>query len=73
MIDGDMEDVIKTEESMWTLSRSSVTDGGPECQQIVLTIDKMRHTWWKHVIVGHPEIDTNKVSVSIIYMLYLIC
>mmetsp|Transcript_17717 Transcript_17717/g.39784 ORF Transcript_17717/g.39784 Transcript_17717/m.39784 type:complete len:88 (+) Transcript_17717:1-264(+) len=32
--------------------------------QIVITLEKTRKTWWKHVIEGHPEIDTTKVDSS---------
>ena len=28
----------------------------------MLTLDKMRHTWWKCVLEGDPEIDTSKVE-----------
>ena len=44
---------------MWTLNIS--TNSIP---QVVITLDKGRNTWWKHIIQGHPEIDTNKVDSS---------
>lgn len=56
---GDFEDAIKASESLWTLTLDplSTEDG-----QIVITLEKTRPTWWKHVIVGHPCIDTTKVD-----------
>jgi len=56
LISGSFEDAIRQDESMWTINISS---GAP---QIVLMLEKTRKTWWKHVIVGHPEIDTGKVD-----------
>jgi hypothetical protein len=32
-----------------------------EGSEVIVTLEKRRKTWWKHVIVGHPEIDTSKV------------
>jgi hypothetical protein len=58
ILEGALDDVVKVDESMWTLS--STTDSA--LQQVVVTLDKTRQTWWKHVIVGHEEIDTTKVS-----------
>lgn len=57
VMEGNFEEPIKASESMWTLSKGTEGDS----PQIVLTLDKSRETWWKHVLVGHPEIDTNKV------------
>jgi len=58
-IDGFFEEVIKVDESMWTLNISTKS-----IPQVVITLDKGRNTWWKHIIQGHPEIDTNKVDSS---------
>ena len=33
-----------------------------ENSEIVVILEKTRKTWWKHVIIGHPEIDPTKVS-----------
>jgi hypothetical protein len=54
-INGELEDAIKAEESMWTLSNDSGV-----CQ-IIVTLEKVRQTWWKHIMIGDPEIDTTKV------------
>ena len=62
LIDGSFEigEGVKTGESIWTLN---VSDNKTNCQ-VVITLDKTRNTWWKHVIDGHPEIDTTKVDSS---------
>lgn len=60
LLNGTLEDVVKTQESMWTIS--STTDRA--LQQIVITLDKTRPTWWKHVLTGHEEIDTTKVKMN---------
>ncbi len=62
LIDGNFEigEGVKTGESIWTLN---VSDNKSNCQ-VVITLDKTRNTWWKHVIDGHPEIDTTKVDSS---------
>jgi hypothetical protein len=54
-LNGEMEDAVKVDESMWTM----VTADGKS--QVIITLDKTRHTWWKHVVVGDPVIDTSKV------------
>ena len=65
IIDGELEDVINTSESMWTISTDNTTLG----PQIVINIEKLKKTWWKHVIVGHPEIDTSKVILSFVFFI----
>ncbi|KAJ1423733.1 HSP20-like chaperone [Ochromonadaceae sp. CCMP2298] len=67
VIMGSLEDVVRTEESMWTIASGgsgSGGKGGMDDSQIVITLEKTRKTWWKHVIEGHPEIDTTKVDSS---------
>jgi hypothetical protein len=59
MIDGFFEEAIKVDESMWTLNITANS-----IPQVVITLDKGRKTWWKHIIQGHPEIDTSKVDSS---------
>jgi len=58
LIDGELEGAVRVDESMWTLSITQQT----EEPQVVITLDKVVKTWWKHVIVGHAEIDTSKVD-----------
>lgn len=52
LLEGELEEAINVEDSCWTLD-----DG-----QITIVLEKRVKTWWKHVIIGHPEIDTSKVS-----------
>jgi hypothetical protein len=59
LIDGFFEEAIRVDESMWTLNIAANS-----IPQVVITLDKGRKTWWKHIIQGHPEIDTNKVDSS---------
>ena len=56
LVSGSFEDPVRQDESMWTINIS------PTGSQIVITLEKTRKTWWKSAIVGHPEIDTNKVD-----------
>jgi hypothetical protein len=58
ILSGDLEETIRTSDSTWTLSKGS----DQETPQVIITLEKIRETWWKHVLVGHPEIDTSKVS-----------
>lgn len=55
---GDLEETIRPSESTWTLNKG----GNNEAPQVIITLEKIRETWWKRVIVGHPEIDTTKVT-----------
>lgn len=59
LIDGEFEDPVRLDESMWTINISS---SGTQPPQVVVTLDKTRKTWWKHAFVGHAEIDTSKVD-----------
>ena len=40
-----------------------------ENSEIVIILEKTKKTWWKSVIVGHPEIDTTKVMFDMMRML----
>lgn len=44
---------IKCDDSMWSLDSNKT---------IVLSLEKVKHTWWPNVIEGEPEIDTSKVD-----------
>lgn len=61
-LEGVLEEVIRSQESMWTISSEKVKKGGGNLLQVVITLEKIRETWWKHAIVGDPEIDTSLVS-----------
>lgn len=54
IIDGELCDEVKTEESMWVLQ-----DG----KTIVVNIEKLKGmNWWKHLIKTDPEISTRKIN-----------
>lgn len=62
LLEGSFEEAIRSTESMWTLcSGDGDGPGYGGGSQIIITLDKIKHTWWKSVIVGDPEIDTTKV------------
>lgn len=62
IINGDLDDVVVKDESMWNLNISDNSN-----PQIVLCLEKARKAWWKCVIVGDPEIDTTKVIGLILF------
>lgn len=43
-----------------------------ENSEIVIILEKTKKTWWKSVIVGHPEIDTTKVMFDMMRIMGLI-
>lgn len=61
VMEGELDGAVLTQESLWTIS--STTDSA--IQQIVITLEKTRPTWWKHVITTHEEIDTTKVGAAV--------
>jgi hypothetical protein len=63
IVDGKFEEPVNSSESVWTLNRASGNGSSGNESQIIVVIEKLRETWWKHVIVGHPEIDTTKVMI----------
>jgi hypothetical protein len=69
-LDGELEETIRVDESMWTLNIDAPAKGSSS--QVVIALEKIRPTWWKHVIVGHPEIDTTKVGNELIEFEYLL-
>jgi hypothetical protein len=58
MIDGELDEVVKTDESLWNISVDSKTGS----TILIVTLDKSRPTWWKRVIVGDPEIDCSLID-----------
>jgi hypothetical protein len=64
VIEGEFEFSVRTDESMWTINTSTDSNTGAKYSQILITLDKIQHTWWRHVVKGHPEIDTSKVDSS---------
>lgn len=59
ILNDDFEDKVCVDESMWTISTDS--NSSNVLSQVIITLDKSRKTWWKHVLVNDPEIDTSKV------------
>jgi hypothetical protein len=59
LIDGELHQKIKCDDCFWTVEDSS--SGGEK--ELCLTIQKVNQMeWWKCVIVGDAEIDTQKVE-----------
>jgi len=59
LIDGQLHDRVITQDSTWTI------DG--ETLEIVLAkqpTEDEKKQWWKSVIPGHPEIDTELIEAS---------
>ena len=52
LLEGELVEKIRTDESTWSL------EGGV----LVLTLDKLKKTWWETVIVGDDKIDTTLVD-----------
>lgn len=53
VVEGKLHEKINVDDSMWTLDDNV---------RVVLTMEKVRHTWWKCVFEGDEEIDTTKVE-----------
>lgn len=54
IIDGELCDEVKTEESMWVLQ-----DG----KTILINFEKLKGmNWWKHLVKSDPEISTRKIN-----------
>ncbi|KAG0239794.1 hypothetical protein BGX31_002504 [Mortierella sp. GBA43] len=59
IIDGNLFKNIKTDESTWTLTSTGKSD----TKELGIHFEKFIATeWWKCVIIGHPEIDTTKIT-----------
>mmetsp|Transcript_55390 Transcript_55390/g.152556 ORF Transcript_55390/g.152556 Transcript_55390/m.152556 type:complete len:136 (-) Transcript_55390:365-772(-) len=48
---------VRSEESMWV-----VEDDNQEQGTVVITLDKIKKTWWDSVVEGEPVIDTSLVD-----------
>merc|ERR1712176_382325 len=53
ILEGKLHEKVAVEETMWHLE---------ENDQVVLSLEKQRETWWKCVLEGDEEIDTTKVE-----------
>lgn len=52
LLEGELVEKIRTDESTWSL------EGGV----LILTLDKLKKTWWETVLVGDDKIDTTLVD-----------
>lgn len=52
LLDGDLVERIRPEESTWTI----------ESNALLLTLEKVKKTWWATVLVGDDEIDTHLID-----------
>ncbi|KAI9592088.1 HSP20-like chaperone, partial [Syncephalis fuscata] len=54
IVDGELSKDIKVDDSTWTVD---------DQKEIVVQLEKVNKAeWWKNVIVGHPEINTQKIQ-----------
>lgn len=52
IIDGILPSAISRDDSLWSLN-----DGN----SVVISLEKVKRSWWESVVEGDPEIDTTKV------------
>lgn len=65
LVEGEFEEAVKVDDSMWSLNIGELIGKIRENSEVVITLEKTRKTWWKHVIIGDPEIDTSKVNICV--------
>lgn len=53
IVEGELYDAIRVNESCWTIEDS---------QQLIFTLEKEEENIWKTIIKGDEEIDTSKVD-----------
>jgi len=59
LIDGELHEAVDVEESTWSMTKES----GKETKTLTIVLTKRKGmTWWKRVIVGDPEINTQKIQ-----------
>jgi hypothetical protein len=60
ILDGDLHKKVIVDDCFWTLEDAPGADGGKE---VVVALQKEdKQSWWKCVVVGDPEINTQKVQ-----------
>lgn len=57
IFDGELPSAVSREDSMWSLNDGTT---------VVISFEKTTKSWWKSVVEGDPEIDTSKVSTSVV-------
>lgn len=53
MINDELHDNVKTEDSMWSLD---------PCKEVQITLTKDRSYWWKTLVISEEEIDIQKIN-----------
>lgn len=67
LLEGLFEENVNSSDSIWTIQHGKDS----ESSLLIITLEKIRENWWKSVVIGHPEIDTTKVS-SNFYVLFVL-
>ena len=55
LIDGELTNRIKVEESMWSLEPG---------KHILINLEKCQHKWWTSVVIGGKEIDKQSIDTT---------
>ena len=59
VLDGELPATVKLEDCFWSVEDDAATGG----RLVNITLTKMNQMeWWKHVLLGEPEINTQKVE-----------
>jgi hypothetical protein len=59
LVFGEFPESVKTDESCWMVEDDPASE---DCNVVLITLDKIKRTWWDSVCVGHPEVDTQLVD-----------
>ncbi|TMW56861.1 hypothetical protein Poli38472_006871 [Pythium oligandrum] len=54
LLEGDLPDKIRADESIWSIESSTST--------LQISLEKIKKTWWASALVGDAEIDTSQVD-----------
>jgi hypothetical protein len=61
ILKGDFTEAIRPDDSTWTIETSS-NDGDKATPTMLLVLDKAKKMWWKSILQGDDEIDTELVD-----------
>lgn len=59
LVNGRFPESVKPNDSCWMVEDDPASEG---CSVVLITLDKVKRTWWDSVCVGHPEVDTQMVD-----------
>jgi len=59
LLSGQFPESVKPDESCWMVEDDPASE---DCNVVLITLDKIKRTWWDSVCVGHPEVDTQLVD-----------